>query len=140
MRIDRLREEISKLVVKSEKLVILDGHYAQNVAPTDLIFRVLVLRRAPWILKRHLEERNYNPRKVWENLEAEIMGVCLTESIETFTSKLVCEIDTTDKNIDEILKEALSILEGKSPCQVDRLDWITREETLELLRDRKCLS
>lgn len=111
--------------------VILDGHYAHEVAPPDMTLIVFVLRRAPWVLAEALHRRGYREAKVWENVEAEIMGVCTAEAIETH--KKVCEIDTTKADPEESLRKMIMSLQGKAACD-GPIDWLSYPRTMELMK------
>jgi adenylate kinase len=133
--IEKLSHELNKIVKRANDYVVLDGHYAHDVVKSTYVWKVLVLRRAPWLLKVDLESRGYSSEKIRENVEAEIMGVCVNESLSSFPVGKVCEIDTTDKSPEESLSEALSSLRDEKNCEGERIDWLTYEETLKLLRD-----
>ena len=82
--------------------IIVDGHYAAAVTQTDLVSNVFVLRRNPKDLKRFMEKCGYEGTKMWENLSAEILDICLVEAIQSQPGK-VCELDITGKTV-EFLK------------------------------------
>jgi adenylate kinase len=132
---DKLRQEVTRVVEASEDYVILDGHYAQDLVSESLVSKVLVLRKAPWFLRHDLERRGYSRGKVLENLEAEIMGICLNESLTLFPAEKVCEIDTTNNTKEKTLDEAINLLNNHNGCDRERIDWLTSEETLNLLRE-----
>jgi adenylate kinase len=118
--------------------IILDGHYAHEVTPPGGARMVFVLRRAPWLLHGELLGRGYRAEKVWENLEAEIVGVCLSEALDRFGADHVCSLDTSDTPPEATLMSGLAALEGRGAG--DEVDWLGRPETLELLRRRTCTS
>ncbi len=111
--------------------VILDGHYAHEVTPPNMTLIVFVLRKAPWALAETLHRRGYREAKVWENVEAEIMGVCTAEAVETH--KKVCEIDTTKATPEESLRKMLRSLRGKAACD-GPIDWLSHPRTMELIK------
>ena len=67
--------------ITGKKIVILDGHFGQDLLDPDDVERVFILRKQPWDLKTVLYQREYSSEKVWENLEAEIMGVITHDDI-----------------------------------------------------------
>ncbi|OGD46022.1 hypothetical protein A3K69_08040 [Candidatus Bathyarchaeota archaeon RBG_16_57_9] len=135
--LDALRAGISELL-ESGGVHVLDGHYAHEVAPPDKTRAVFVLRRAPWLLLEELLGRGYRDGKAWENVEAEIIGVCLSEALDLFRADDVCVLDTSGATPESTLESGLATLEGKSVC--DDVDWVGHPETLELLRRRTCTS
>ena len=72
-------------------------------------------------------------RKIWENLAAEILDVCLCDAIKAAGCDKVCEIDVTAKTIGEVVSEIVSILDEKKPCAVGVVDWLEKLEQEKLL-------
>ncbi|MCW4050088.1 MAG: adenylate kinase family protein [Candidatus Bathyarchaeota archaeon] len=138
INLEELGDALEKRLEADEN-IILDGHYAHDLVNPDTALQVFVLRRAPWELKQILESRGYNNMKVWENLEAEIIGICSSEALEAFPSELVCEIDTSNASTEEILRKMISILNGTAQCVSGEIDWMQYSETLEILRTRPCI-
>ncbi|RLI32318.1 hypothetical protein DRO66_11510 [Candidatus Bathyarchaeota archaeon] len=129
----RLKEIIAEAVSATEGPIIVEGHYAYDVVPSDLVSHALVLRRAPWVLKKELRERGYSDEKVQENVEAELLDVPLVEAIEALGPDLVCEADTTGRTPEETVDEVLGIVEGSMPCRRNLVDWLGSPETRGLL-------
>ncbi len=129
----RLKEIIAEAISATEGPIIVEGHYAYDVVPSDLVSHALVLRRAPWVLKEELRERGYSDEKVQENVEAELLDVPLVEAIEALGPDLVCEADTTGRTPEETVDEVLGIVEGSMPCRRNLVDWLGSPETRGLL-------
>lgn len=129
----RLKEIIAEAVSATEGPIIVEGHYAYDVVPSDLVSHALILRRAPWILKEELRERGYSNEKISENVEAELLDVPLVEAIEALGPDLVCEADTTGRTPEETVGEVLGIVEGSIPCRRNLVDWLGSPETRALL-------
>ena len=70
-----------------------------------------MLRCNPEIISKRLEERNYNKNKIKENVEAEILDVCLVGSLEN--SNNVYEINTTNRTLESIVNEIIDALTHK---------------------------
>lgn len=126
--IDKLAERVRQIIERNEKNVIIDGHYATDVVLQGNVHSVFVLRRSPDELKKTMETRGFKQEKIRENLEAEILDVCLTDALATCGSEKVCELDTTDKKTAEVVKEVLQILNGKRQCQTGIVDWLGKLE------------
>ena len=126
--LDKVSQKVKKIIQKTESDVIVDGHYAVHVVTPEVVNFVFVLRKDPRKLKTLMEERGYSSGKLWENLEAEILDVCLSEAIEVCGKNKVCEIDATDKSIDEVVDEILGIIDGKRRCYVGIVDWLGKLE------------
>ena len=78
---DKVSERLQEITAKMKNTIIIDGHYASAVLPKNEVDRAFVLRRDPRDLKKTLEERGYGEKKVHENLAAEILDVCLWDTI-----------------------------------------------------------
>jgi adenylate kinase len=129
----RLTLKVTEAVNATEGPIIVEGHYAYDVVPSDLVSHALVLRRAPWVLKDELRERGYSGEKVRENVEAELLDVPLIEAIEALGSDKVCEVDTTNRTPEKTVDMVLGIVEGSVPCRHKIVDWLGSPEARELL-------
>lgn len=122
----RVREELEvdmeKLaeIVKREfsgRNVILDSHLS-HLLPADL---VIVLRLNPEVLLKRLTERGYGKEKVGENLEAELVDVCLIEALEEHEN--VIEVDTTGRSPEDAVSEIISLIKRGIRKRVGIVDW-----------------
>lgn len=105
--------------------IILDGHLAHLVsfkADTEIIF---ILRCHPEELEKRLKERGYSGKKLSENILSELLDTVLIESLSIFPKGITCEIDTTGKEIREVVDKMLSILDGREEKSLGEIDWIT---------------
>jgi adenylate kinase len=125
----RMKRKIRKIIKETGKNdIIIDGHYAASVVPSELASYVLVLRRDPVELKKMMEKCGYSERKLTENLASEILDVCLVDAMNVKGPARVCELDATGKTPENVLKEMLAILQGNSKCCVGVVDWLGKLE------------
>ena len=97
---EAMQEKLGETINASENAnIIVDGHYASAVTPTEHVAQVFVLRRDPRELKQFMERCGYSGSKMWENLQAEIIDVVLGEAVEVHAGR-VCEMDVTGKSVD----------------------------------------
>jgi adenylate kinase len=130
----KMRQKLKQLIAKTQGDIVIDGHFAAAVTPKPQVTNVFVLRRNPKELQEAMRQRGYSPAKQDENLEAEILDVCLIEALQKQDRQNVCELDVTGKTVDETLQEVLAVFEGKDQCHVGEVDWIStleREGTLD---------
>jgi len=121
---EKMRQKLAETINATDKAnVIVDGHYASAVTPTDLVSYVFVLRRNPQELKRFMEKCGFEGAKLWENLSAEILDVCLIEALQAHPGK-VCELDVTGKTVEEVANEIMDVLEKGKKCYVGFVDWL----------------
>ena len=134
--LERMKERLTRFINTQSGWVILDGHYAHEIIDTELIFRIIILRRAPWVLKEELTTRGYSTSKVWENVEAELIGVCSSESRQLHPKEIICEIDTTQKEPSQTLEEILQILNDDEKCMDTPIDWMQYNKAEILLKEK----
>ncbi len=131
----RVSKRIQEIIRESERDVIIDGHYAVDVVSVKNIHVVFVLRRDPDELKGFMEDRGFKERKLWENLAAEILDVCLWDAVSACGSDKVCEIDASGKRVEDIVGDVISVLEGRKKCRVGVVDWLGKLEAEGRLDD-----
>ena len=130
----KMRRKIRSIVNKAQKDIVIDGHYAAAVTPRTQATHVFVLRRHPQELREAMQKRGYTQAKQKENLEAEILDVCLVEALQKQPKALVCEIDATSKTQNNLLAEVINVIEENKSCQANGINWLgklEREGTLD---------
>ncbi|UCE15272.1 MAG: adenylate kinase family protein [Candidatus Bathyarchaeota archaeon] len=132
---EKVSERMQKLIEDCKRDIVVDGHYAVNVLPAKDIHFVFVLRRNPEELREAMKNRGFKGRKLWENLAAEVLDVCLWNAVRACGSEKVCEIDTSGKKIEEVVEEIVSVLEGKRKLSIGIVDWLGRLEREGRLND-----
>lgn len=110
----RLLKEYSRIVVDTHILTVFDS---------DAVDLVIVLRLNPKILLKRLKERNYSLSKIKVNIQAEVLGVCLSEAVEIFGLDKVAEVDTTARNLEEVVREVLNAIEYPNKYRPGKVDW-----------------
>lgn len=125
---DKVWKRVQEIIKSSECDVIVDGHYAIDVVAAEAVYIVFVLRRDPSELKNIMETRGFRGSKLWENLAAEILDVCLWDAVSAYGSDMVCEIDVSGKGIEEVVKDLTSMLEERKKCRVGIVDWLGKLE------------
>jgi len=125
---EKTSKQLQQILAKTEGPIIIEGHYAVDVVTKKHVDKVFVLRRDPHELKNTLEKRGYPETKVWENLAAEILDVCLLDALSACSTDKVCEVDVSGKTADAVVDEMLLMLEKKKPCKVGIVDWLGKLE------------
>lgn len=128
---DRLRSIINRIVEEAEGYIVIDSHYGE-IIDDRILEKIFILRLHPKILMERLRSRGWSKDKVKENVEAELLGICTYNALKEHPPTKVCEVDVTNKEVDEIIKEILSILHGKRKCAVF-VDWLLRDNVSEVL-------
>lgn len=120
----KMRRELRKIIKQTQSDLFIDGHYASAVTPKSLVDRIFVLRRHPSELRSFMLKSGFNQSKQEENLQAEILDVCLVEALQKQERDRVCEMDVTSKPVEAVLKDALDVLAGNKACYVGCVDWM----------------
>jgi adenylate kinase len=132
----RLREAVRKIIERcSEQTIIVDGHHVAGIIPKKLVTYVFVLRRDPIELRLFMEKAGLTGNKLWENLAAEILDVCLVDALNAYGAEKVCEINASGKSIEDVLVEILETLNGSRKPQVGIVDWLGKLEQEGLLEE-----
>lgn len=125
---EKVSKQLQEILAKAESSIIIEGHYAVDVVPKKDVNTVFVLRRDPRELKGALEKRGYEEKKLWENLAAEILDVCLWDALSACGSDKVCEIDVSGKTVEAVVEEMILVLEEKKDCRFGIVDWLGKLE------------
>ena len=130
---EKLRRRLEALSRSSERIV-LPTHLIGRFLPKAPVKLALVLRLDPVVLYKRLRARRWTKRKAWENTEAEILDVCLQDSLSFLGPRKVYEIDTTRKSAAKVYREALQALSRGSTGRSGVVNWLARYDPLELER------
>jgi len=136
---EKVSKQLQEILAKTEGNIIIEGHYAVDVVPKKDVNTVFILRRDPRELKSALEKRGYEEKKLWENLAAEILDVCLWDALSACGADKVCEIDVSGKTVETVVEEMMLVLEKRRDCRHGIVDWLGKLEDEgqpgEFLRD-----
>jgi adenylate kinase len=115
----------------SEDIVFIEGHLSHLLKNVE---KVILLRCHPKKLKKNLSVKKWKKEKIKENLEAEILDIILCEAVEIHSEDNVFEIDTTNRNIEDIASNILEIVKNKfkimKKYKIGKIDW-----SEEILKD-----
>jgi broad-specificity NMP kinase len=120
-----MRDKLTAVIDNTDKAdIVIDGHYAAAVTPKNLVTRVFVLRRNPVELREFMVKCGFRDQKLWENLASEILDVCLVEALREQGKRKVCELDVSERTVEEVVNDILAILDGHRKCRVGGIDWL----------------
>jgi len=126
---EKVSKQLQQILAKTEGTVIIEGHYVVDVVPKKEVNTVFVLRRDPRELKSALEKRGYEEKKLWENLAAEILDVCLWDALSACGADKVCEVDVSGKTVEAVVEEMVLVLEKRKECGYGIVDWLGKLES-----------
>ncbi len=121
-----LLNKIIELIKNSKEPIIIDSHWG-DVIPAEYVDFAIVLRTHPDTLMQRLKQRHWSEKKIRENVQAEILAVCLVDAINAYGENKVYEIDTTTKSIEHTVEELIEIMKHP-PISKRRIDWMIQLE------------
>ena len=125
----KLAKLLNELVRRSKQTIILEGHLLCDMKIKNA--KVIVLREHLKTLKRRMEQRGYEKRKIYDNLVAEATDYCGTEASKRY--KQVGEFLSSDP---KLLEKVLQFIkQGKKEEDIDLLD-----ELLSLMKQERNFS
>jgi adenylate kinase len=123
--VDRVGSHLRRVVEEDGSAVYLvaEGHFLVKL-PRRLVERIFLLRCHPLELRKRLLKKGYGAHKVLENMWAEILDYSLIEAVDLYGSKKIHEVDTTGREVDEVVEEILAVLKSDRKPSVGKLDWL----------------
>lgn len=100
--------------------VIIESHLAHHFAAD----RVIVLRCHPEVLTRRLRERGAGEAKIQENVDSEALDLILVEAVERHGEDRVYEIDTTDREPEDVAAEIDAVIAGQRDPRVGTVSFV----------------
>ena len=105
--------------------LLIEGHYA-DITPSEFVDCCIILRSNPVIIQERLIKRKYKKSKIMENIQAEILGVCVNDCINAYGPEKVFEIDTSKGNIEEISLKIIDIIKKKTTIFLaGKINWLS---------------
>ncbi len=116
--------DVEKLVefFSKKKSFLAEGLIAHYI-PADIC---IILRASPKEIERRLSTRNYSIDKIKENAESEKLDVIATEVFQNPNAPLICQIDTTNKKVEEVAKLIEKCIKGERIFE--NVDWLEEQE------------
>jgi adenylate kinase len=122
---NKMRHKLTKIIEAAEKRsIVIDGHYAAAVTPKGKVTRVFVLRRNPIELREFMVKCGFKDQKLWENLASEILDSCLVEALHEQEKEKICELDISERTVEEVVEAVLAVFEGRKECRAGGIDWL----------------
>ena len=118
-----------------EKGIVFETHCISSILHATRGMVVVVLRLDPLVLARRLRGRNWPKLKIWENVEAEFIDLCLYDSLKVLGKSKVYEIDATGKSPGYLVGQILRVLSrGKKWSPKPLPDWLGKYDPVLLSR------
>ncbi|MDO8628515.1 MAG: AAA family ATPase [Nanoarchaeota archaeon] len=95
---EKLINLLINLITVSKKTLIIDSHLSHHL-PKQYVKTCIITTCSIPTLKQRLQKRNYNKKKIAENIEAELCNVCLGEALDQKHKLLIIDTTHPTKNI-----------------------------------------
>ncbi|MHA2007432.1 MAG: AAA family ATPase [Promethearchaeota archaeon] len=121
-------KKIKKVKLDNPKFLIIESHFS-DIIPNKYIDFIFILRCDPDELVKRLKKKNYNIKKITENVQAEILGNCVNFFIQKKTKKPMLEIDTSKLSIEDTAKTIKEIINNKrneKDYLVGKINWLEK--------------
>jgi adenylate kinase len=116
-----------------EKGIVFETHYVSSIIHKTRGMVAVVLRLDPVLLASRLRTRNWPKRKIWENVEAEIIDLSLYDALKVLGKARVYEINATGKRPGNIVREVLKVLSKKEGWRVNSTsNWLEKYDPILL--------
>ena len=119
----RVHASLNRLLLQTRRPTIVDTHIPEGIIPKDLVKLVFVLRCHPRILERRLSRKKWKQSKIRENVLAEMLDVCLINTVKWFGLSRVVQLDTSHIRANKCVATAKRILIQPAQRKV-KIDWI----------------
>jgi adenylate kinase len=120
----RLREALYERATRADHGLVIDSHVAPEIGTLPKLVRAIVLRCNPIVLQRRLERKRWPKSKISENLQAEILDICLWDAVENYGSKKIMEIDTTERTPRHVIQQIIEEMHKKRTWKQPRVNWL----------------
>ncbi len=103
---------------------IIAGTYALRLVDPQEVISAIVIRCNPFVLSYRYLMRNYDLKKIRENLTAEFIDSCLAEAFELLGDENVMQIDSTFETPESAAIRIGNALKSGSSL-FDEVDWLS---------------
>jgi len=120
----RLRNALCTHAARVDHGLVIDSHVAPEIGAFPKLVRATVLRCDPIVLQRRLERKRWSKSKISENLQAEILDICLWDAVKNYGWNRILEIDTTEKTPSHVIHLIMKDMHKKQTQRQPKVDWL----------------
>ena len=120
----RLRKALYDHASRADHGLVIDSHIAPEIGIMPKLVGAIVLRCDPVVLQRRLKRKRWSKSKISENLQAEILDICLWDAAQNYGSGKIVEIDTTGKTPSHVLQLIMREMHKKRIQRQSRVNWL----------------
>ncbi len=131
----RLRARLRQyLESHAGKNVLIEAHWIGKFMPKTRGMTAIVVRLDPTILAKRLKARKWPRRKIWENVESELIDLSLYEALKFLNHRRVHQIDSTRRTLGQMLQDSLHLMSARKGWDGRTPDWLQIYDPIELSR------
>ncbi|MFX1318672.1 MAG: adenylate kinase family protein [Promethearchaeota archaeon] len=120
----KLQDYLVRQFQKAEKQFVVVGHFA-DLVPKQYLAALIVLRCHPIVLMQRLAARQWSSKKILENIQAEILGTCISDGLAQHSRDRIFEIDTSDSSVEREVAAIEAILAGRGKeYAIGKISWL----------------
>ncbi len=130
-------EKIEEMKRESPPYLIIESHFS-DIIPEKFIDYAFILRCDPDELFKRLELKDYDMKKITENLQAEILGNSVNFFVQKQIKAPLFEIDTTNTDIQAVANIIVDILienDNGENYKIGKVDWLQKLFEEDRLKD-----
>jgi adenylate kinase len=131
--LERLHIALRKRAAQADRGLIIDSHVALKAGRLPKLDKVIALRCNPIVLERRLERKRWPKSKIRENLQAEILDICLWDAVKNYGWNTILEIDTTEKTSRQAVQLIMKDLRKKRTRNQPTVNWLSYLKRKSLL-------
>ena len=114
--------------------LVIETHWLGKFMPQRPGMTAVVIRTDPVVLAARLKKRRWAKKKIWENVEAELIDLSLYESLKLLGRGRVYQVDATHKPPRELLSAVSRLISGGQGWDGSTPNWLERYDPIELSR------
>lgn len=121
-------KKIKEIKKDNPKFLIIESHFS-DVIPNKFIDWAFILRCDPDELIKRLKEKNFETKKIMENVQAEILGNCVNYFLKKKIISPLFEIDTSNLSVNDVAKIIMSIVidnQNIEKYNIGSIDWLEK--------------
>jgi adenylate kinase len=120
----RLRKMLHDHAKRAPCGLVIDSHITPDIGPIPKLVKAIVLRCDPIVLQRRLSRKRWSKFKISENLQAEILDICLCAAVQNYGLRKIAEIDTTDKTPKHIVQVIMKDMHKRRIQKQPKVNWL----------------
>ena len=114
--------------------ILIETHWLGQFVTKRPGMVALVVRLDPVVLAKRLKSRKWRKRKIWENVESELIDLSLYDSLKFLGPERVYQIDATRRKHRELVRKALTLLHSGRGWDGSTPNWLGKYDPVIMAR------